>query len=91
MATFSTNTRYRFIIAYDYDKKLVTWEVWDVKNKAKYPLVAVRSKTDVSDSQTVHPLYMKLFSEFETGFRAISILNHVKIQFERVTEEMGEE
>lgn len=90
MAIFSTNTRYRFIIAYDYDKKLITWEVWDIKNKAKYPLVAVRSNMDVSDSETVHPLYMKLSSTFEAGFRAISILNHVKIQFERVTEEMGE-
>lgn len=90
MTTVSCGVKYRFIIQYDYERQLITWEIWDIANKAKYPLVAVRSNMSVSDTNSVHPLFMELTSYNESGFRAQALLYHVKIEYERVTEEIGE-
>lgn len=91
MATISTNTHYRFIITYDSQRRWVTWEMWDIVNQAVYPLVAVRTNLNVSDTKTVHPLFMQLTSLYQAGYRAQAILYHIKIQFESVTEELGSE
>jgi hypothetical protein len=89
IATISTNTRYRFIIKYDYDRRWITWEMWDIVNKAVYPLVAVKTGISVSDTQSVHPLFMQLTSNYAAGYRAQAILYHTKIEFESVTYELG--
>jgi hypothetical protein len=90
MATISAATKYRFVITYDKDKKYVIWEMWDLANNAKYPLVAVRSGLNTDDLQSVHPLYMNMYATWHSGnYRAVAILYHVKITYERVQMEMS--